>query len=83
MYMVLSRVVCFVCLFVCVCVCVCVCVFVCHRLHIRFGILMAVSIRNDIYWDMALCSVVGEYQTAWCRIPEDCSIIATCMYFRK
>jgi hypothetical protein len=62
-----------VCVYVCVCVCVFVCVNmnICHRLHVRFGILMAVSIRYDIFWDMMLCSMVGKYQTAWCCISED------------
>jgi hypothetical protein len=42
---------------------------ICHRLHVRLDILMAVSLRRDIFWNMTLCSVVGKYQTAWCRIP--------------
>jgi hypothetical protein len=49
-----------VCVFACVCMRAYIYIYmkICHRLHIRFGILMMVGIRHDVFWDMAPCSMV-------------------------
>lgn len=48
---------------------------------LRFEVILAVTMKGSVFWDVTPCSLVEMYQTIQCHVPEDSGLHY--LYYRE